>query len=102
MIGGGLKDNAGMWGGGFGLRFRPMRAFGIEAGLDFLGGRDYQGFQRDESAFSVSGLFYANPESQPHSISLRASGGRGLTQSATPVAGAWSTITTSTSGARSG
>jgi hypothetical protein len=64
MIGGGVKDNAGMWGGGFGLRFKPMRAFGIETDLDFLGGRDYQGFQRNESAFSVNGLFYANPESR--------------------------------------
>jgi hypothetical protein len=63
MIGGGSANNAGMWGGGFGLRFKPIRAFGIETDLDFLGGRDYQGFQRNETAFSVNGLFYANPRS---------------------------------------
>jgi hypothetical protein len=63
MIGGGYANNAGMWGGGFGIRFKPIRAFGIETDLDFLGGRDYQGFQRNETAFSVNGLFYANAKS---------------------------------------
>jgi hypothetical protein len=64
LIGGGYKDNAGMWGGGFGLRFKPVRAFALETDLDFLGGRDYQGFQRNESAFSANALFFANPQSR--------------------------------------
>lgn len=65
MIGGGSTGNAGLAGGGVGLRFKPVRSFGIEANFDVLGGdRDYQGFKRNETAFSVNGLLFLNPRSR--------------------------------------
>ena len=63
MIGSGYQQNAGMFGGGFGVRFKPIRSFGIESDLDFLGGHDYQGMLRNETALSFNGLFFLNPKS---------------------------------------
>ncbi len=56
--------DSGMGGVGFGLRYKPIPAFGIEADVDFLGGRDYNGFQRDETAFTMNGLVFLNPRSR--------------------------------------
>jgi opacity protein-like surface antigen len=65
MIGGGSTGDAGLAGGGAGLRFKPVRSFGIEADFDFLGGdHDYQGDKRNETAFSVNGLLFLNPRSR--------------------------------------
>ena len=64
MIGRGINGNAGMGGAGFGLRYKPIPYFGIEADVDFVGGRDYQDFQRDESAFTMNGLVFLNPKSR--------------------------------------
>jgi opacity protein-like surface antigen len=64
MIGGGNQGNAGLGGAGAGLRFKPVRAFGIEADLDFAGGdHDYQGNKRSEAAFTLNGLLFLNPRS---------------------------------------
>lgn len=64
MIGRGSQGNASMSGLGFGLRYKPVPAFGVEADLDFVGGRDYQGFKRNETAFSFNGLVFLNPRSR--------------------------------------
>jgi hypothetical protein len=52
-----------MGGAGFGLRYKPIPYFGIEANLDFLGGTDYNGFDRTETAFTFNGLVFLNPRS---------------------------------------
>ena len=62
-IGHGSND-ASMGGGGIGLRLKPTRYFGIETDVDFVGGTDYQGDHRNETAFSVNGLFFLNPKSR--------------------------------------
>jgi opacity protein-like surface antigen len=56
--------NAGMAGGGVGLRYKPNRHFGIETDLDLIGGTDYQNDSRTETAFTVNGLVFLNPRSR--------------------------------------
>jgi hypothetical protein len=56
------KDS-GMGGLGFGLRYKPVPVFGLEADVDFWGGRDYYGYQRQETAFALNALFFVNPKS---------------------------------------
>ncbi len=63
MLGHGYAGNTSMGGGGLGLRFKPSRYFGIETDLDYVGGHDYQGDSREETAFSVNGLLFLNPRS---------------------------------------
>ncbi len=53
--------DAGMGGFGAGLRYRPVAPFAFEASLDFLGGIDWAGHQRRETAFSLGGLLFFNP-----------------------------------------
>jgi|CZKU01.1.fsa_nt_gi opacity protein-like surface antigen len=62
-IGHGSND-ASMGGGGLGLRLKPTRYFGIETDIDFVGGTDYQGDHRDETAVTFNGLFFLNPKSR--------------------------------------
>ena len=64
MMGSKASDSAGMGGVGVGLRYKPVPAFGIEAGLDFVGGRDYDGFRRQETAFTLNGMVFVNPRSR--------------------------------------
>ncbi|HSQ63476.1 MAG TPA: outer membrane beta-barrel protein [Polyangiaceae bacterium] len=61
LIGGGMNGNAGMGGFGAGLRYKPSPWFGVEAGADFALGRDYNDYARNETAFTLSGLFFLNP-----------------------------------------
>ncbi len=63
MFGKGRDTNAGMALAGLGLRFRPIGNAAIEADLDFAGGRDYNGYRRSETAFTVNGLVFLNPKS---------------------------------------
>jgi hypothetical protein len=56
--------SAGMGGGGLGIRYRPVPVFALETDLDFVGGRDYNGFRRDEEASTVNGLLFLNPRSR--------------------------------------
>lgn len=63
-IGRGNGGDASMGGAGLGLRFKPTRHFGIEADLDFIGGHDYQGDDRSETAFTINGLLFLNPRSR--------------------------------------
>jgi len=63
MLGKGRDGNAGMALAGLGLRFRPIPQAAIEADLDFAGGRDYNGYRRGETAFTINGLIFLNPKS---------------------------------------
>lgn len=62
MMGKGRDGNAGMAIAGLGLRFRPIPQAAIEADLDFAGGRDYNGYRRSETAFTLNGLIFLNPK----------------------------------------
>jgi hypothetical protein len=74
-IGHGSASDTGMAGGGVGLRFKPIRHFGVEADVDFFGGTDYQGNSRAETAFSLNGLFFVNPRSRAQAYFLAGLGG---------------------------
>lgn len=62
MMGKGHDGNAGMAMAGLGLRFRPIPQAAIEGALDFAGGRDYNGYRRAETAFTLNGLIFLNPK----------------------------------------
>lgn len=64
MMGKGRDDNAGMAMVGLGLRFRPIPQAALEGDLDFAGGRDYNGYRRNETAFTLNGLVFLNPKSR--------------------------------------
>jgi opacity protein-like surface antigen len=64
MMGHGAAQNAGMGGAGLGLRYRPLPGAALEANFDVLGGNDYQGQKRQESAFSLNALLFVNPRSK--------------------------------------
>ena len=57
-------ESAAMGGVGLSLRYRPIPAFAIDAGVDVLVGNDYNGFRRTEVPFSLSGLLYLTPRSR--------------------------------------
>jgi hypothetical protein len=61
-----------MGGAGLGLRYRATPHFGLELGLDVLGGRDYNDNKRVEVAGSLGGLLFVNPRSR---VQLYFSGG---------------------------
>ncbi len=63
MMGKGQDGNAGMALAGLGLRFRPIPQAAIEGDLDFAGGRDYNGYRRGETAFTINGIIFLNPKS---------------------------------------
>jgi opacity protein-like surface antigen len=57
-----MHDDAGMGGLGFSFRYRPVPHFAFDAGLDFLGGNDYHGNERTETALLLSGIVFFNPK----------------------------------------
>lgn len=63
MLGKGRDDNAGMGLAGLALRFRPIPQAALEGSLDFAAGRDYNGYRRNETAFTLNGLIFVNPKS---------------------------------------
>jgi hypothetical protein len=69
--------DAGMGGIGFGFRYRPIPHFAFEAGLDFLGGRDYQGNERAERALLLNAIIFFNPRSKVQVYTL---GGIGFSE----------------------
>lgn len=64
MIGNGRNNDAGMGGLGLGVRFRPHPVVAIEPSIDFYGGRDYNGFRRGETSFSINTLLFATPRAK--------------------------------------
>jgi opacity protein-like surface antigen len=66
FIGGGSNNpgNGGLGGFGAGLRYKLSPWFGVEAGADFLIGRDYNDYARNETAFTLNGMLFLNPRSR--------------------------------------
>jgi opacity protein-like surface antigen len=56
--------DASMGGFGVSLRYRPWAHFALDAGIDVVGGTDFNGFERVETPFSVNGILYFNPRSR--------------------------------------
>jgi len=54
-------EDAGMGGVGVSFRYRPVPHFSLDIGLDALGGTDWQGNKRDESALLLSAILFFNP-----------------------------------------
>jgi hypothetical protein len=63
-FGEGRYGDSGMGGLGLGLRYKPSRYLGIEGDVDFFGGRDYNGYRRGETAFSLNALVFVNPRNK--------------------------------------
>jgi len=78
-IGHGTAGDAAMGGAGAGLRFKPTRTFGFEADFDLVGGTDYQGDSRRETAFTLNGLIFLNPRSRAQLYLLAGFGWSGAT-----------------------
>jgi hypothetical protein len=64
LLGNNRSNDASMGGFGVGLRYKPSPRFGLQLSGDFLGGTDYQGDRRRESALTVDGILYVNPRSR--------------------------------------
>jgi opacity protein-like surface antigen len=64
-----------MTGVGFALRYRPVPAFALEAGFDFLSGRDYVNDWRNETEFTVNAMVFVNPRSRVQLYLLAGLGG---------------------------
>jgi hypothetical protein len=56
--------DAGMGGIGISVRPRLSPHFALDIGLDFLGGKDFYGEERSESAFLFTPMFFVNPRSR--------------------------------------
>ncbi len=56
-------QDAGMGGFGISFRYRPVPHFAFDAGVDVFGGRDWNGFRRNETALMLSGIIFVNPYS---------------------------------------
>ena len=61
LMGEDAAGDAGMGGLGFSFRYRPVPNFAFDVGLDFLGGRDWHGYRRQEHALLFSGIIFFNP-----------------------------------------
>lgn len=72
-------DAAGMGGLGFSLRYRPVPHFAFDAGLDFVGGRDYLGNERAETALLLNGMVFINPKDKVQVYGLGGIGFSGAT-----------------------
>lgn len=55
-------EDFGMVGVGVSLRYRPVPAFALDFGADFMGGRDSNGYDRRELPVHASAMFYPNPD----------------------------------------
>lgn len=55
-------EGAGMGGLGFSLRARPTGHFALDFGLDFIGGRDFNGNRRSEIPFTMNAMLFVNPK----------------------------------------
>ena len=74
-LGSSAAPDAAMGGIGFSLRPRLSPHFAFDFGLDFLGGRDFFGYRRSESAFSVNTMLFLNPR---HKVQIYLFAGLGV------------------------
>jgi hypothetical protein len=58
------SPDAGMGGIGFSLRPRPSPFFAVDFGLDFMGGRDFNGDKRNETTLTVNPIVFLNPRNK--------------------------------------
>lgn len=63
MMGSNSSSSSGMGLVGLGLRFRPIPHAALESDIDFAGGRDYYGYKRSETAFTLNAVVFVNPKS---------------------------------------
>jgi hypothetical protein len=70
-------ESASMQGAGVAFRFRPMKLIGIDTGVELIGGRDWHGNRRFESALLVHALLFVNPADR---VELHILSGFGLSQ----------------------
>jgi hypothetical protein len=63
-FGSGAASNAGMGGFGMSFRPRPSPSFAVDIGVDFFGGRDFNGEKRGEQTFIVTPMLFVNPASR--------------------------------------
>jgi hypothetical protein len=68
-------EDSGMGGLGFSFRYRPIPHFAFDAGVDFLGGRDWAGNQRRETALLLNAMIFFNPKDK---LQLYTLGGLGF------------------------
>jgi opacity protein-like surface antigen len=68
-------DDSGMGGLGFSFRYRPIPHFAFDAGLDFLGGVDWEGQRRRETALMLNAMIFFNPKDK---LQLYTLGGLGF------------------------
>jgi hypothetical protein len=54
--------DAGMGGLGFSFRYRPIPHFAFDVGVDFLGGTDWAGNERRETALLMNAMIFFNPK----------------------------------------
>jgi len=71
--------DSGMAGLGFSFRYRPIPHFALDTGLDFLGGVDWQGYDRSETALLVNAMVYFNPKNSVQFYMLGGIGFSGAT-----------------------
>lgn len=63
-MGDGANNDAAMGGLGLSLRYRPVPVFGFDLGVDVIGGKDYNGFERIETPVSLNAMIFVNPRSR--------------------------------------
>ena len=83
LLGSRADAHSGMGGFGFALRARPTSYVALDLGVDFLGGRDYNGQRRSEVPITLNALFFVNPRDKVQVYFL---GGLGLSTARVAVA----------------
>ena len=59
-MGSDAAPNAGMVGFGLSLRPRPSPSFALDIGVDFFGGRDFNGERRGEQSLTIDPMIFVN------------------------------------------
>jgi hypothetical protein len=74
-MGSNAASNAGMGGFGMSFRPRPSPSFAVDIGVDFIGGRDFNGERRGEQSLTINPMIFVMPR---RAVSLYFFGGLGL------------------------
>lgn len=80
-------EDSGMGGLGFSLRYRPIPHFAFDTGLDFVGGVDWQGNNRRETALLLNAMVFFNPKNPVQVYMLGGIGFSGATVTSRDDAG---------------